>query len=154
MQQSNYDLQLNTILHDSSICRDLTTVYTNKNWFVILLSHVYFGDWVTKIRHLSLLKTNNSAQLRAVTYLKFISPKASDFFSSEKNWGRRNDNLGPFINDVTRPVLEVITLCNDLLIINTMGKRKLSIWIKKHSNCGLFIVQYSGIDMNNKHLVC
>ena len=24
--------------------RDLTTVYTNDNWFVILLSHVYFGN--------------------------------------------------------------------------------------------------------------
>ena len=24
--------------------RDLTTVYTNMNWFVILLSGVYFGD--------------------------------------------------------------------------------------------------------------
>ena len=29
-----------------------------------LLSHVYFGDWVTEIDHFSLLKTNNSAQLR------------------------------------------------------------------------------------------
>ena len=28
------------------------TVYTNDNRFVILLSRVYFGDWVTKIWHL------------------------------------------------------------------------------------------------------
>ena len=41
---SLYDLQLNTNEHDSSIYRDLTTVYTNDNWFVILLSRVYFGD--------------------------------------------------------------------------------------------------------------
>ena len=25
-------------------------MYTNANWFVILLSRVYFGVWVTKIR--------------------------------------------------------------------------------------------------------
>ena len=39
---------------------DWPTVYTNDNWFVILLSHVYFGDWVTEIWHFSPLKTNNS----------------------------------------------------------------------------------------------
>ena len=50
--------------HDSSIYRDLTSVYTNDNKFVILLSRVYFGDWVTKICHFSPLKTNNSVQLR------------------------------------------------------------------------------------------
>ena len=53
--------------HDSSIYRDLTTVYKNDNWFVILLSVVYFGDWVNKIYHLSPLKTNNSVQL--TTYI-------------------------------------------------------------------------------------
>ena len=41
------------------INRDLTSVYINDNWFVILLSCVYFGDWATEIRHFSLLKTNN-----------------------------------------------------------------------------------------------
>ena len=39
-------------------------MYSNENWFVILFSCVYFGDWVTKIYHFSPLKTNNSAQLR------------------------------------------------------------------------------------------
>ena len=48
--------------------RDLTTVYTNENWFLILLSHVHFGDWVTEIWHFSPLKTNNSAQLRTTLY--------------------------------------------------------------------------------------
>ena len=57
-------LQLTINEHDSSIYRDLGMVYTNDNWFVILLSHVYFRDWVTKIWHFSLLKTNNSLQLR------------------------------------------------------------------------------------------
>ena len=66
MQQSNYDLQLNLIWNDSSIYRDLATMYTNQNWFVILLSSVYFSDWVTEIRHFSPLKTNNSAQLRTL----------------------------------------------------------------------------------------
>ena len=32
---------LNPVLN---IFRDLTTVYTNKNWFEIFLSRVYFGD--------------------------------------------------------------------------------------------------------------
>ena len=48
------------------INRDLTTVYTYDNWFVILLSLVYFGDWVTKMQHFSPLKTRNSAQLKTV----------------------------------------------------------------------------------------
>ena len=52
------------ILDVGSMYRDLTTVYTNDNWFVILLSHVYFRDWVTKIWHFSSLKLANSAQLR------------------------------------------------------------------------------------------
>ena len=44
--------------------RDLTTGHTNENWFVILLSLVYFGDWVTKIWNFCPPKTNNNAQLR------------------------------------------------------------------------------------------
>ena len=36
-------------------------MYTNDNWFVILLNRVYFGDQVTKIRHFSLLKTKEIA---------------------------------------------------------------------------------------------
>ena len=51
----------------SVIYRDLATTYTNENWFVILLSCVYFGDSVTEICHLCPLKTNNSAQLRTHT---------------------------------------------------------------------------------------
>ena len=43
-------------------------MYTNGNWFVILMSHVYFGDLVTKICNFIPLKTNNSAQLRTITY--------------------------------------------------------------------------------------
>ena len=58
-----------------TIYRDLTTVYTNENWFVILLSHVYFGDWVTKIRHFSPLKTNNSAQLRTQGKVQIVTYK-------------------------------------------------------------------------------
>ena len=42
-------------------------MYTNDNWFVILLSRVYFGDRVTELRHFSPLKTNNSAQLRTMS---------------------------------------------------------------------------------------
>ena len=72
MQQSNYDLQLNMNRRDNSIYMDLTTVYTNENWFVILLSCVYFGDLATVICHFSLLKTNNSAQLRTASYQKLI----------------------------------------------------------------------------------
>ena len=55
----------------------------NENWFVILLSHVHFGDWVTEIWHFSLLKTNNRAQLRTLSiYLQKI-----DFFSwIEQSW--------------------------------------------------------------------
>ena len=51
--------------------RDLTTVYTNDNWLLILLSHVHFGDWVTEIWHFSPLKTNNSAQLRTNYFCTF-----------------------------------------------------------------------------------
>ena len=36
---SAFDIVNIELLH-----RDLTTVYTNENWFVILLSRVYFGD--------------------------------------------------------------------------------------------------------------
>ena len=39
-------------------------MYTIRTGFVILLSPVYFGDWVIEIRHFSPLKTNNRAQLR------------------------------------------------------------------------------------------
>ena len=47
-----------------SIYWDLAFMYTNENWFVILLSQVYFGDLVTEIRYLSPLNDNISAQLR------------------------------------------------------------------------------------------
>ena len=47
-----------------SIYRDLAFMYTNENWFVILLSKVYFGDLVTEIHYLSPLNDNISAQLR------------------------------------------------------------------------------------------
>ena len=73
LEVASYDLQLNINEHDSSIYRDLTTVYTNDSWFVILLSCAYFGDWVTKICHFSPLKTNNSVQLR--TLPKIITGK-------------------------------------------------------------------------------
>ena len=36
-------------------------MYTNDNWFVILLSRVYFGNRVTEMRHFSPLKTNEIA---------------------------------------------------------------------------------------------
>ena len=49
--------------------RDLTTMYTNDNWFVILLSRVNFSDWVTEIWHFSPIKTNNSAQLGTMHYI-------------------------------------------------------------------------------------
>ena len=42
----------------------LAIMYRNDNCFVILMSGVYFGDWVTKIWHFSPLKTINSVQLR------------------------------------------------------------------------------------------
>ena len=92
IQQSNYDLQLNTIWHGSSIYRDLTTVYTNENWFIILLSCVHFGDWVTEIWHFSPLKTNNSVQLRTpwVPILgRFFITDPSQLFTHSKlvYWG-------------------------------------------------------------------
>ena len=45
-------------------------MYTNDNWYVILLSCVYFGNLVTKICHFSPLKNNNRAQLRTSGDLK------------------------------------------------------------------------------------
>ena len=39
-------------------------MYKMRTGFVILLSPVYFSDWVIEIRHFSPLKTNNRAQLR------------------------------------------------------------------------------------------
>ena len=36
-------------------------MYKNENWFVILLSRVYFGDLVTKIHYFSMLNGNISA---------------------------------------------------------------------------------------------
>ena len=45
-------------------------VYTNENWFVILLSQVYFEDLVTEIHYFSPLNDNISAQRRTRCYLK------------------------------------------------------------------------------------
>ena len=59
-------------VYNISIHMDLKTVDTNDNWFVILLSCVNFRDWVTKICHFSLLKSNNRVQLRTVLILKII----------------------------------------------------------------------------------
>ena len=74
MQQSKYEQQLTTNWHGSSIYRDFATMYTKDNWFVILLSLVYFGNWVTEIRHFSLLEANeiayNSEQGLTVTPLQ------------------------------------------------------------------------------------
>ena len=49
------------------IPRTYRDLYTNENWFVILLSRVYFAVWVTQIRQFSPLKTNNRAQLRTIS---------------------------------------------------------------------------------------
>ena len=46
-------------------------VYTNENWFVILLSRVYFGDLVTEIYYFSPLNGKYAAQLRAGTHKNF-----------------------------------------------------------------------------------
>ena len=70
--------------HYTSIYRDLTTVYTNENWFVILLSRIYFSDWVTKIRHYSPLKTNNKKTPQNPTIMGY------------QVWGS-GTNLGPLV---------------------------------------------------------
>ena len=58
----------------TAVYRDLAMVYTNENWFVILLSRVYFRDLVTEIHYFSLLNSNNSAQLRTllVMYIFYL----------------------------------------------------------------------------------
>ena len=72
-------------------------MYTDENWFVILLSHVYFGDWVTKIRHFSLLKTNNSAQLRTgPIYLSHMATGYLKTYHGSQNQGAFKKDFGGF----------------------------------------------------------
>ena len=74
--------------------RDLPTIYTNENWFVIFLSRVYFGDWVTEIWHFSPPKTNNSAQLRAIGWHKFEGiNKTWNWWKSWKKYPTRHLNF-------------------------------------------------------------
>ena len=49
--------------------RDLAMVYTNENWYVILLSQIYFGDLVTKIYYFSPQNSKYSAQLRTISVI-------------------------------------------------------------------------------------
>ena len=78
-------MQLTINEHNSSIYRDLTTVYTNDNRFVILLSRVYFSNWVTEIQHSSPLKPNNSVQLRIV-HLSKIYFSGRRFQQKSRRW--------------------------------------------------------------------
>ena len=48
--------------NDSGIYWHVATVYTKGNWFVIPLSRRYFGDGVTQIPDLSLLKIAHSSE--------------------------------------------------------------------------------------------
>ena len=52
------------VSYKSDLNKDLAMVYTNENWFVILLSRVYFGDLVTERYYFSPLNSKYSAQLR------------------------------------------------------------------------------------------
>ena len=66
-------------------------MYTNENWFEILLSCVYFGDLITEIRHFSLLKTNkiahNSKQLcLLVLYLTLVQNVTLSPIIIWQNW--------------------------------------------------------------------
>ena len=53
--------------------RDLAVVYTNGNWFVILMSRAYFGDWVIEIHCYSPLNdilAHNSEHILSAYILK------------------------------------------------------------------------------------
>ena len=97
----------------------MKTVYTNENWFVISLSSVYFGDWVTKIRHFSLLKPIIAHQLRTSTNKNHLK-KYFQIFCKKKNF---NKNTSAYLQqnfdrkNTSEPVIKV----GQFLIPRTVG---------------------------------
>ena len=93
-------------------------MYTIRTGFVILLSPVYFGDWVIEIRHFSPLKTNNRAQLRTA----WVKPVLRNCCKQSNN--EIDLPINVWVVNVVAEKLK--TIKNDASAINM--KRRRSIW--------------------------
>ena len=65
-------------------------MYTKKNWFVIVLSHVHSGNLVTKISHLSPLEQKRATQnsmhcfIKNFVQINFVHDGNIHYFESQK----------------------------------------------------------------------